>query len=320
MNRYERSLRDARTEGYRLLEQERAKALAERQNQLNALRTEIESSTEEQKSLLRTQSEEARASLESDARKIAADISRQILNRPSPDFTTTGVPDSYDYFFGSLYFSRFWPATRLVYYRGRSLEFFNLFAFYRCAGFLWPSDGALGARRARRRSSDRVPGVLYPVPPPDHAVPLGRGHTDRLLDAMACSWWPHRAGSSGEIVARQHALRRTATRSSLPVDAERARSPVAVRTAAGVRPESSSRTSRSAWRTWGDAGREGARTTRRAAETVRARYAWVGRAALETRAFGDDRHAVRARIAGSRPRLRGRRDHARTDRQARLVR
>ncbi len=91
MNRYERSLRDARTEGYRLLEQERARALAERQNQLNSLRAEIEASTEEQKSLLRTQSEQARASLEEDARRIASEISRQILNRPSHDFTTTGV-------------------------------------------------------------------------------------------------------------------------------------------------------------------------------------------------------------------------------------
>lgn len=91
MNRYERSLRDARTEGYRLLEHERAAALLERQNQLNALRAEIESSTEEQKNLLRTQSEQARASLEGDAQRIAADISHQILNRHSPDFTTTGV-------------------------------------------------------------------------------------------------------------------------------------------------------------------------------------------------------------------------------------
>lgn len=91
MNRYERSLREARGEGYRLLEQERAKALAERQSQLSALRAEIEASTEEQKSLLQTQSEQARASLEGDAQKIAADISRQILNRTSPDFTTTGV-------------------------------------------------------------------------------------------------------------------------------------------------------------------------------------------------------------------------------------
>ena len=91
MNRYERSLREARTDGYRLLEQERAKALAERQNQLTSLRAEIESSTEEQKSLLRAQSEQARASLEEDARRIASEISRQILNRPSHDFTTTGV-------------------------------------------------------------------------------------------------------------------------------------------------------------------------------------------------------------------------------------
>jgi F-type H+-transporting ATPase subunit b len=91
MNRYERSLRDARTEGYRLLEQERAKALLERQDQLNSLRAEIESSTEEQKHLLQTQTEQARASLEADARRMAADISRQILNRPSTDFTTTGV-------------------------------------------------------------------------------------------------------------------------------------------------------------------------------------------------------------------------------------
>ena len=91
MNSYERSLRDARTEGYRLLEQERATALLERQNLLNSLRVEIESSTEEQKNLLRTQSEQARTSLESDARKIAADISSQILNRPSNDFTMIGV-------------------------------------------------------------------------------------------------------------------------------------------------------------------------------------------------------------------------------------
>lgn len=91
MNRYERSLRDARTEGYRLLEQERGQALLERQNQLHSLRAEIETSTEEQKLLLKTQSEQARATLEEDARRIASEISRQILNRPSHDFTTTGV-------------------------------------------------------------------------------------------------------------------------------------------------------------------------------------------------------------------------------------
>lgn len=91
MTRYERSLRDARTEGYRLLEQARATALTERQNQINSLRVEIESSTEEQKNLIQTQSEQARVSLEEDARRIASDISSQILNRSPNDFTTTGV-------------------------------------------------------------------------------------------------------------------------------------------------------------------------------------------------------------------------------------
>jgi F-type H+-transporting ATPase subunit b len=91
MNRYERSLRDARGEGYRLLEQERAQALLERQNQITSLRAEIETSTEEQKRLLHTQSEQARATLKDETQKIASDISRQILNRPSNDFTTTGV-------------------------------------------------------------------------------------------------------------------------------------------------------------------------------------------------------------------------------------
>jgi F0F1-type ATP synthase membrane subunit b/b' len=91
MNRYERSLRDARTEGLSLLEQERANACSNDRNQLTSLRAEIEAATEEQKSLLRIQSKEARASLEDDARRIAADISRQILHRPADDFTSTGV-------------------------------------------------------------------------------------------------------------------------------------------------------------------------------------------------------------------------------------
>lgn len=91
MDHYDRSLRAARAEGYRMLEQERTAALLERQDRINSLRAEIESSTEEQKNLLQTQFEQARDSLQDDAQKIAADISSQILNRPSHDFTTSGV-------------------------------------------------------------------------------------------------------------------------------------------------------------------------------------------------------------------------------------
>lgn len=89
MNRYERSLRNARAEGYQLLEQERATALLERQSQLNSLREEIKSSVEEQKKLLQDQTELARASLEIDAQKIATEISQQVLDRPPSSFTPT---------------------------------------------------------------------------------------------------------------------------------------------------------------------------------------------------------------------------------------
>src|SRR3954468_21021812 len=47
--RYERTLRAARAEGYRLLEQQRAEAMTERQAQLNAVRAEISQLIAEQK-------------------------------------------------------------------------------------------------------------------------------------------------------------------------------------------------------------------------------------------------------------------------------
>lgn len=80
--RYERSLREARAEGYRLLEQERAEAMRERQLKLNEVREEIGRLVEEQKEAIRAQSEEARATLEKDARRMAAEISSHILHRP----------------------------------------------------------------------------------------------------------------------------------------------------------------------------------------------------------------------------------------------
>lgn len=80
--KYERSLRDARAEGYRLMERERAEAMSERQAKLNALREEVTQNIEEEKSLIRAQSEEARRTLASDAQNIAIEIGSQILHRP----------------------------------------------------------------------------------------------------------------------------------------------------------------------------------------------------------------------------------------------
>jgi F-type H+-transporting ATPase subunit b len=78
---YENSLRKARTEGYRLLEQQQAEAFGARQQRLGLVRQEVEAQIEEQKGVIRAQADEARATLESEARRIASGISSQILGR-----------------------------------------------------------------------------------------------------------------------------------------------------------------------------------------------------------------------------------------------
>ena len=81
MSRYESALREARVEGYRLLEQERSKAMTFRQEKLNALRENLSNVLEEQKASIGVQSKNARVNLEGDVRKIAESISAQILGR-----------------------------------------------------------------------------------------------------------------------------------------------------------------------------------------------------------------------------------------------
>jgi F-type H+-transporting ATPase subunit b len=78
---YENSLRNARTEGYRLLEQQQAEAFSARQQRLGLVRQEVEAQIEEQKGVIHAQADEARATLESEARRIASGISSQILGR-----------------------------------------------------------------------------------------------------------------------------------------------------------------------------------------------------------------------------------------------
>lgn len=91
---YERSLREARAEGYRLMERERAEAMNERQAKLNALREEIGRSIEEEKELIRTQADEARQTLEADARRLALEIGSHILHRPVGNMPSTGLNSS----------------------------------------------------------------------------------------------------------------------------------------------------------------------------------------------------------------------------------
>jgi F-type H+-transporting ATPase subunit b len=91
MSAYERGLREARAEGYRLMEQVRAEAMRERQERLNGVREEIEGSVANEKDAIRAQAEKARATLDADAARIAAEIGSHILHRPLNDTSTTGL-------------------------------------------------------------------------------------------------------------------------------------------------------------------------------------------------------------------------------------
>jgi F-type H+-transporting ATPase subunit b len=88
---YERSLRDARSEGYRLMEQERAEAMRERQLKVDAVREDVSRLAEEEKSVIHAQTEEARSALARDAGEIATEISSHILHRPVSDSTISSM-------------------------------------------------------------------------------------------------------------------------------------------------------------------------------------------------------------------------------------
>jgi F-type H+-transporting ATPase subunit b len=81
LSRYETSLREARLEGYHLLESQRAEAMTARQTQLGALREELRDSVEEQKGSIRAQADAAQNALAGDAQRMAAEISNQVLRR-----------------------------------------------------------------------------------------------------------------------------------------------------------------------------------------------------------------------------------------------
>ena len=88
---YERTLREARAEGYRLMEQERGFAVSERQKKLDGIRVEVRSALEVQKRELDAQTEEARSTLATDSRRLAAEIGAHILHRQVSETTVSGV-------------------------------------------------------------------------------------------------------------------------------------------------------------------------------------------------------------------------------------
>lgn len=82
MAHYENSLREARGEGYVLLEQTRLEAMSVREKKLNSVRKEVAALTAEEKNAIHKQVEEAQATLTKEAQTLAAKISSQILHRP----------------------------------------------------------------------------------------------------------------------------------------------------------------------------------------------------------------------------------------------
>ncbi|HKO60685.1 MAG TPA: hypothetical protein VJV03_05955 [Pyrinomonadaceae bacterium] len=82
MREYERQLREARSEGYALLESERATLTKSREQKLAELRAEIAALLAEEKEQLAVEAARARATLDIDSQKLARDISQQILRRP----------------------------------------------------------------------------------------------------------------------------------------------------------------------------------------------------------------------------------------------
>ena len=82
MREYERQLREARSEGYALLESERATLTKSREQKLAELRAEIAALLAEEKEQLAVEAAHARATLDIDSQKLARDISQQILRRP----------------------------------------------------------------------------------------------------------------------------------------------------------------------------------------------------------------------------------------------
>lgn len=82
MLQYERQLREARSEGYALLEHERSALTKDREQKLAALRGEIGALLSEEKEKLAAEAQRAQATLAADSQDLAREISQHILRRP----------------------------------------------------------------------------------------------------------------------------------------------------------------------------------------------------------------------------------------------
>lgn len=82
LREYERRLREARAEGYAMMERERAKLSAERDQRVAEVKKQISTQVSSERERLLSEAEQARKNLATAARSLAVDISQQILRRP----------------------------------------------------------------------------------------------------------------------------------------------------------------------------------------------------------------------------------------------
>lgn len=82
---YERRLREARAEGYALMERQRQELFRKKEVKVGEVKAEITGWLSSQKEQLRDEAEQVRGKLKADARTTALEISRQILRREITD-------------------------------------------------------------------------------------------------------------------------------------------------------------------------------------------------------------------------------------------
>ena len=82
LQKYNQALREARAEGYRLLEKERSEGLKQKDEKLRLYREEMSREVATQLDATRRQEQSVRAELEGQAAAISSVISSQVLRRP----------------------------------------------------------------------------------------------------------------------------------------------------------------------------------------------------------------------------------------------
>ena len=83
LRKYNETLREARTDGYRLLEKERGEALKQKEEKLRVYRDQISKDVAQQVEATRKQEDSVRGELEAHATAISDLISSRILRRPA---------------------------------------------------------------------------------------------------------------------------------------------------------------------------------------------------------------------------------------------